>query len=325
MTADIKAGLYERYPHVESLLDEWTELSDGAVLKVELAGVGDTRYEDSDDFSVWEMPLIRYIAKRENGFGSIAIPVFPARRFVQWMVEVPVDSDIHEVKDLEGKRIVQNYVGATDSVWARGLFEETYKVDLSGVTWFTRMTEFVPGHEAPEGTVCLEGAKRDDLLLDGVVDAALTSGHGNPIRPGLRSLFAVPEVEAAEWYKSWKIFPMLHVVVVRESALAEHASLAHDLYQAFDDAKTNALVKWNYGASLPQQSRALALWSGFPGSASGGASRSFLGRDPLPYGLELQANHDALERVIRYGVEQGALQRSHELDELFVSVDRYAL
>jgi hypothetical protein len=103
--------------------------------------------------------------------------------------------------------------------------------------------------------------------------------------------------------------------------LAAHPSLARDLYEQFEGAKNDALVEWDYGASLPDDRRAAALWSGFPGSSFGGADRSFLGRDPLPYGLESKKNREPLEQIIGYAVRLGNIQRSHSIEELFAPID----
>jgi 4,5-dihydroxyphthalate decarboxylase len=314
MAADINVALY-RFPHLENIIDEPTTLSDGSVLKVDetITSLGLVK---SLGYDVWELPLVRYIAAREAGHEISALPVFTARRFIQWMFEVPEHSDIQVVKDLEGKRIVQSYIGNTDMIWAKGLIEETYDVDLSGITWYTLHGELVEGTFTPEGVVNLDRPHdRDELMLTGVVDAAVTSGHPNPVRPGLRSLWADPETEIATWYKSWPVFPILHVVVVRNSALAGHESLGRDLFQLFETAKNDALARWDYGTTLPEEKRNQALWSGFPGSAWNGADRAFLGRDPLPYGVE--ANRDELEQIMRYAVRQQAIKRVHPLEELF--------
>jgi 4,5-dihydroxyphthalate decarboxylase len=265
------------------------------------------------------MPVIKYVAAWEQGFDAIAIPVFPARRFAQWMVEIAENSDIRDASDLEGKRIGIRYNGNTDAILGKGVLEESYGIDLSSVSWFTVHGELVPGTKAPDGVVLLDGADLHDLLRSGDVDAVLVNGYGHEPAPGIRRLWDDPEKEAARWYESARFFPILHLVVVSTSALAEHEALAPILFQAFEQAKTDALVKWNYGAALPDGKRAAALRSGFPGSGWRGSDRSFLGRDPIPYGLE--ANRDGLERLIAYAVRQEALQESHSVEELFANID----
>jgi 4,5-dihydroxyphthalate decarboxylase len=317
MASNVNASLI-RFPHVESILNEAIELSDGTTFNVHET-VRDLSPEESLNYDVWELPIVRYIAALELGLEVTAIPVFTARRFIQWMVEVPENSEIQVAQDLEGKRIAQHNFGNTDAVWTKGVLEESYGVDPLSVSWFTVHAEMMEGLVAPAGVVCLEGADPNELLANGVVDAAIVSGYGPPPAPGIRRLWADPEVEAAAWYRTAKMFPILHVIVIRDSALDEHESLARDIYQVFDGAKHDALVKWDYGASLPEDRRATAQRSGFPGPAWGGVDRSFLGRDPLQYGLE--PNRGALERIIQYGFRQKATQKSYAVDELFAAVN----
>jgi 4,5-dihydroxyphthalate decarboxylase len=326
MAQPIKAGLI-RFPHVEKLFDNPVELSDGAVLLTEeipddLGFEGDQvtardKLANSTGFDVWELPVVRYIAAREVGFDATAIPVFLTRRFVQWMIEVPADSGIRGVKDLAGKRIGEPYHGNTDTVWTKGVLAEDYGVDLSGASFFSIKPERVRDHEPPDGVTCVDRSTLDELMLKGIVDAVFGSGHGIPTVPGVRRLWADPERAAAEWYQSSPVFPILHLVVVRNSALAAHPGLAADLYRVFDRVKEDALAAWDYGAALPTDKRGAALWSGFPGSAWGGADRGFLGRDPLPYGIGLDANREALGRIIRYAHQQGAIRRRYTVEELF--------
>jgi 4,5-dihydroxyphthalate decarboxylase len=319
MASDINAVVLG-YPHFESLLNQSIELSDGAVVNMHETD-HDMGFREVESFDVWETPFVRFMAGRELGHPWTAIPVFPTRRFVQWMIDVPEDSDIHEAKDLDGRRIVQRYHGFTDAVWSKGVLEQDYGVDLASVAWFTLHEERMPGTRAPDGVVSLNTDDSDALLVNGVVDARLDQGYGQPTSPGVRRLWPDPEGEAAAWYKRTNVFPILHVVAVKNSVLAEHPSFARDLYQIFDQAKNEALVKWDYGATLPDDRRVMALQSGFPGSRWGGGDRSFLGQDPIPFGVELEANRESLERGIRYAFTQRAIQNSYSIEELFAPVD----
>jgi 4,5-dihydroxyphthalate decarboxylase len=317
LTTTIEASI-ARYPHAEELLGASVALADGAVVRIREAK-HDVTLKESASLDVWEMPVVRYIAARELGFEIRAIPVFTTRRFIQWMVEVSANSTISSPQDLLDKRLVVHNYGNTDTIWARGVLADSYGVDFSGASWFTLHQEMLPGLVAPAGVTMLEGADRDQLLLDGVIDAAITSGHGNEPRPGLRRLWDDPEREAAEWHQSAGFFPMLHVLVIRTSTLSANPSLGEELTRLFAKTKDAALARWDNGASLTEERQATALWCGFPGSRWRGADRSFLGRDPLPYGLA--ANRAGLERIIRYSSELGATQRLHAVEELFADVE----
>lgn len=304
-----------RYPHTEALFTGPATLSDGTRLAVE-AGRDGVPLQEIFSFDVAEIPLLNYLAARELGLDSVGLPVFLARRFVQWMIDVPQDSPVLTPGDLAGKRIALNYYGNTDCTWARGILAEDYGVDLSGVTWVAVKPERLAGSRSPGNVELRAGVSVDRLLLDGSVDAVLTEDHGQASAAGRRRLWASPEAAIADWYRGTGYVPPLHMLVVKSASLAAHPGLAEDVCRLFDSAKATALVKYDFGAALPPELREIALRTGFPGAVRDGADRSFLGRDPLPYGMK--ANRDVLARFIRYAHVQQALWNAPGVDELFV-------
>jgi 4,5-dihydroxyphthalate decarboxylase len=163
-----------------------------------------------------------------------------------------------------------------------------------------------------------QGAVLDDLLVAGTIDAKFVDDHGHPPDPAMRRLWAHPEEEIQRWYGRSGYFPILHTVVVRDRVLVDHPQLARELYQLFEAAKTVALVKYEYGARLPERYHDISLRAGFPGATRDGVSRAYLGQDPIPYGL--QPNREELERLIRYAHAQEAISAAPAVEDVFVDV-----
>ena len=219
MTQVLKAAL-PRFPHLNELIGKSFDLPDAT-----LAFQESSSSSDRFDVSIW--PITKYLAARELGLDAIGIPVFPVRRFVQWMVEVPEGSHIREARDLAGKRIGQIDWGHTCAVNARGVLADGYQVDLSDVSWFTTHKEQVEGQRAPEGVTCLDRGL-DDLLLAGQIDVALGNGYGNEPSPGIRRLWTDPEHEAAVSYQNGAFFPIVHLVVLFPNAMSHGAGSRGD-------------------------------------------------------------------------------------------------
>jgi 4,5-dihydroxyphthalate decarboxylase len=185
------------------------------------------------------------------------------------------------------------------------------------VTWVTTRGEKVAGARVPASVELIAGANLDDLIGQGVIDAKFIDDHGQDPDPRYRRLWADPEREIARWYRTAGYFPVLHTVVVRNSVLAAHPEVAAELCRRLEAAKMAALVKYDFGASLPAAQHAISLRAGFPGATRNGADRGFLGPDPIPYGLEI--NRPTLERLVRYARDQRAISSAPDVTDLFTN------
>ena len=77
------------------------------------------------EFEISEMSLSSYLIARSRGMDMIAIPVFPARRFMHAQLSYHVDSGIKQPGDLVGKRIGVGEYQQTASLWTRGSWNMT--------------------------------------------------------------------------------------------------------------------------------------------------------------------------------------------------------
>jgi 4,5-dihydroxyphthalate decarboxylase len=97
------SGANER---VAALLDGTVE-PEGAQLLVTHSDPSETfwRQLKFQEFEISEMSLSSYLIAKSRGFDMIALPVFPARRFMHAQLSYHVDSGVKQAGDLTGKRI----------------------------------------------------------------------------------------------------------------------------------------------------------------------------------------------------------------------------
>src|ERR671923_1720142 len=69
------------------------------------------------EFEISEMSLSSYLIAKSQGMDMIAIPAFPARRFMHAQLSYHVDAGIKQPGDLVGKRIGVGEYQQTASLW----------------------------------------------------------------------------------------------------------------------------------------------------------------------------------------------------------------
>jgi 4,5-dihydroxyphthalate decarboxylase len=110
----------------------------------------------------------------------------------------------------------------------------------------------------------------------------------------------------AEYYRQTKIFPIMHMVVLRRAVYEQDRSLAVRLAQGFHTAKQLAFEAYEEGLStLPWSQLDLEY------------ARQIFGEDVYPYGIA--RNLPTLEAATLYSQEQGLTKRRFDLNELFAA------
>jgi 4,5-dihydroxyphthalate decarboxylase len=112
------------------------------------------------------------------------------------------------------------------------------------------------------------------------------------------------EVEK-EYYLRTKIFPIRHVVVVKNSVLEHHPWVAQSLVAAFTKAKELGIKH------VSDTRRSFLAWYG----AELEEERELFGEDAWPYNIK--DNRVALETLARYAELVGVTDRKLEIKELF--------
>jgi 4,5-dihydroxyphthalate decarboxylase len=260
--------------------------------------------------------ITRYVAGDRN---FVAIPVFPSRTFRHSFICVN-DGAVKSPKDLEGKKIGVQLYTMTAAVWIRGVLADM-GVDLSGVQWIEGAMESAKPHGKPSALPTLKkvnirrnetGKSLSQLLEEGDIDATIGADIPPCLgkAPHVRRLF--PDFKNVEksYYKETGIFPIMHLVVLRREYYEQHRWAATSLYNALNDSKEVGRERMRFLGALQYM---------LPWMASElDEIRDVFGDDCWPYGVE--RNRKTLESLVKYLHEQGMIERTVSVDELFVPV-----
>ncbi|MGH7949467.1 MAG: ABC transporter substrate-binding protein [Candidatus Binataceae bacterium] len=307
--------------------DRTTALADGTVcpegidLNFQVLDVEETffRMLRNKEFDVAEMSMSSYCVTLGRGNSDfVAIPVFPSRFFRHSCIFVATKSGIENPEDLIGKRVGVPEYQLTAPVWIRGILQDGYGIDPSSVTYLTGGEE-EPGREeklkldlpkkfriepiGPDKTLTR-------MLADGEIDALYTARapstfYSEPDK--VRRLFPnFVEVEKTYFAKT-KIFPIMHVVVIRREIYERDRWVAQALCKAFGQAQRRTYDDLLVSASL----KTMLPWQ----IAMVEDTIATLGREWWPYGIE--KNRQVIETFTRYHHEQGLSPHRLTLEEMF--------
>ena len=268
------------------------------------------RFARDLEFDVCELQMGVFLGWMGRGAPFSAIPVFPHRKFCHGNVLLNSASGIAKPEDFTGKIIGMRAHFNPVSLWMRGILEEDYGVPARSLRVRTNQQEQVPGWQPPEWMDyerLPKGQKIEDVLPHGGVDACMLPeiGPKHTRLPGVRRLWPNFREVEKEYYLRTKIFPIRHVVVVKNSILEEYAWVACSLVKAFTVAKEigikhvgdtrRSFLAW-YGAELEEE-------------------RELFGNDAWPYNLK--DNRIVLEKMVRYAEMVGVVERRLEVKDLF--------
>ena len=168
-------------------------------------------------------------------------------------------------------------------------------------TWVRSGDEHVASYVAPDNVVqAPEGRSLEEMLLAGELDAVVGAAIDHPD--------VVPLLDRSAAWGERRIFPVNHVVVVRDQLVEEHSGLATAVFEAFVTAKKAYVEQLRAGLDATRQDRTLR------------AVMAATGVDPLPYGVE--PNRAVLEELIDHAVAQGILTAPMRLEDAFVPETR---
>jgi 4,5-dihydroxyphthalate decarboxylase len=256
-------------------------------------------------YDVTEMAFTTYLAAREHGKPFTALPVFLVRGFHHAAIVRSAAADTAPA-DLEGRRVgVNRGYTVTTGVWARGILADEYGVDLSRVTWVLSGDEHVAEYVPPSNVVPV-GAGQDMPAM--VADGQLAAGIGIPAdQAGVTPL--IPDAEEAGYraLRERGLYPINHLVVVRDELLAQHPGLAASLFGAYAEAKRRYVSALANGVISE------------PGPDDRMYQRvaNLTGADPMPYGIA--PNQAMIDQLIRYAVDQKILSKPVTAQEIFAA------
>jgi 4,5-dihydroxyphthalate decarboxylase len=260
------------------------------------------------EFDVTEMAVTTYVCAREHGKRMTAVPVFLVRAFHHGAILVNTKAGIRTPKDLEGKRVgVNRGYTVTTGVWARGVLQDEYGVDLSKITWVLSGDEHVAEYRPPANVVPIEpGKKMADMLIAGDLVAAIGVEVDHPdIKP------LIPDALEAglKALRERGHYPINHLVVIKDELLESKPDLAADVFNAFAEAKRLYVERLKAGnienpTGVDKVHQRVMEIAG----------------DPLPYGIA--PNRKVLEELVRHALTQKIITKPVTVDELFAPATR---
>jgi 4,5-dihydroxyphthalate decarboxylase len=272
------------------------------------------RFLRGREFDVAEVSGSGYVAARDQDLPFRAIPVFPHRRFRHGFIFVNTSKGIGKPTDLIGRKVGTKGYLFTAGLWMRGILEHDYGVPHKSIEWLSELDEDVD-FSPPPGlhiTQVSQDKSLEDMLVDGEIDALLSPDLIRPLTAGdkrVGRLFPNYKEEEIAFYRKTGIFPIMHVVGIKQEIVDRHPWVATNLYKAFEQSKAVAMERMENPRIVP-----LAWYrEGWE------EQERILGKDPWEYGLA-ERNAKNFERLVTYSHEQGLSRRRLPLDELFLNV-----
>ncbi|MEE2761716.1 MAG: ABC transporter substrate-binding protein, partial [Pseudomonadota bacterium] len=155
------------------------------------------------------------------------------------------------------------------------------------------------------------GQTLGDMLADGAIDAIITYRDPQVFTdrvPNVGRMFSDFRTAEQVYYKKTGIFPIMHVIGIRDDLLANYPWLAVAVMEVFEEAKKRV---------MPHLTDLDALAVTLPWLvAEVEDTIALMGEDYWPYGTE--KNMAAIRAQTRWSVEQGISPRQLDLAELFV-------
>jgi ABC-type nitrate/sulfonate/bicarbonate transport system substrate-binding protein len=262
-----------------------------------------------NEFDICEMAITTYICAKSFGKPMTAVPVFLVRAFHHGAILVNAKAGIAEPKDLEGKKVgVNRGYTVTTGVWARGILQQEYGVDLRKITWVLSGDEHVAEYKPPANVVPMAaGKKMEDMLVSGELAAAIGVDVKHPdVKP------LIPDALDAGLAAMRRngLYPINHTVVIKDELLATHPDLAADVFNAFDEAKRRYVDRLKTGTlDKPNETDRVHQ-----------RVMEMTGDDPLPYGID--ANRHVIENLIDHALAQGIIAKPVTVNALFAPSTR---
>ncbi|HWP60946.1 MAG TPA: hypothetical protein VNL14_23825 [Candidatus Acidoferrales bacterium] len=272
------------------------------------------------EFDVGEFSLATFLRAKEKKRNIVALPIFfergPRQRNIFYR-----EGAIGHPRELAGKKIGCTRYGATAIVWARGFLLDEYGLRTRDARWYVSGAEVFVAGDLPIKVERLEppapfGKEKQHLatmLSQGRLDAAIVTGDfgyrgifgGGELAPlmesfpGVKALFT-DAGEIIRYVREKRVYPIMHVIAMKEEIAARHRDLPSKLLEAFRAAKTLAA---NY---MSEEER-----------AGDEKEKAVLGEDPYAYVLG-ETEKRTIRALNRYQIEQGLMKQELAIESLFV-------
>jgi 4,5-dihydroxyphthalate decarboxylase len=281
------------------------------------------RMLEHQEFQVSELSFASFVGLKARGnCPFVGLPIALSKIFRHSCIYVRPGAGIETPADLKGKRVGVAQYAASAIVYMRGMMQHDHGVMPADTQWFMGglntpvapppvplalppdvRLDYLAGDETLEGL--MESGKLD-ALYSVYIPSIFRAGSPSVARlwPNFR------EVETA-YFRRTGIFPVMHIMVIRQDVHRDHPWVANRIYRAFCEARDVALE------NLPD-SDALHVALPFLLDHVEETWRVF-GKHYWDYGIE--PNRPAFEAMGRYLFEQGLAPRVVTPEEMFVACE----
>jgi len=272
------------------------------------------RFIRNRDFDMAETSASSYVVAKDQGEPVTALPVFLHRRFRHGFVFINTTKGIKTPKDLIGRKVGIKSFLVTAGHWMRGILEHEYGVPHKSLHYFAELDEDIE-FETPADlkiTRLPHDKSVEKMLAEGELDAVIHSSIIKPLAAGdprVGRLFPDYKAEETAYFKKTGIFPIMHVLGLKQEIVDRHPWVPINMFHAFQKAKAIAMARMANPRIVP-----LAWYR-----EAWEEQEAILGPDPWEYGLT-DRNRHTIETLAGYSHEQGLTKRRHSADDLFVSV-----
>jgi 4,5-dihydroxyphthalate decarboxylase len=274
------------------------------------------RFLRNREFDIAECSCSSYIVARDQGLPFRAIPVFPHRRFRHGFAFINTTKGIKKPSDLIGKKIGVKSFQVTAINWLRGILESEYGVPHRSIDWYAEIDEDV--EFTPPPGLKLTRLRHDQsveaMLAEGTLDAVL---HSDLIEPFIKKdkrvarLFPDHKAEEQAYFKKTGIFPIMHIVALREEIAEKYPWIAINLFKAFERSKEAAMKRMENPRIAP-----LAWYR-----EAWEEQQAILGPNPWANGPTDQ-NAKTIDTLLRYSHEHGLTKRLLTWEDMFLDVSQ---
>lgn len=261
-------------------------------------------------FDIAELSLSSYLIAKSRGLPFTGIPAFPRRLFSLSQMWVNTDAGIKTPKDLVGRKVGLSTFQTTLSVLAKGDLQSEYEVPWRDIHWYVAKEEALPLGQM--GNVEIElisrGKKIGAMLEQGEIDALMVPHPPEEVVRGskkIKRLFPDSKEEELHYFRKNGYFPIMHLVAFKDAVLEKNPWVALSIVDAFEKAKK---VRVQY---YDDPNWSSLVW----GRHYVEEERQMLGADPWPNGLK--QNRSNLSRFMGYSLDQGLMERTMSVEELF--------
>lgn len=276
----------------------------------------------SGEYDASEMSLAELAHHTSRGdCDFIGIPVFPSRVFRHGFIFYNTLSRIEGPQDLDGKKIGFSSLVQTASVWIRGILFEEFAISPQRTSLYVASQRLSAEGVSQNGLETRDGSPvralgklgRNDAetvglaLQEGLVDVIGTTRiprfFGKDER--IKRLFENYRSAEVSYFEKTRIYPIMHVVVVRKSLVEKQPYLPAQLFELFSTAKKLAYA-WRQNPSSVS-----IVWHG----SYVEDEQQIFQNDPWAYGLE--ANAHVLDKFLSYCEDLGITERKIQPKDLF--------